>query len=727
MTPSTHDGWLDRTQSYFDSTREAWMDFKVGRIARALSQVYLTEQGLHYYVDEGQIDFIVDFLSKNRSAQEIKNRSRLYLSSHEENGTSRLIITAGTKNSPHTLLKAKDEGALSEFLRLLEEHIPRLIKEIVQDPTDGYFFFNVTQGGTTISIDPNSTSRCVAKMAFNFATDQFGPETMLNSAFDPIRDFITGKDVIPVKTNNDSDGSITWTIDVRHVSHEFSQKDNRRDSCRFLADGHSITLHAIALEETKSDALLVADVVFYGWWNGLAREGVFDFSVRLGQIPKGFLENCNLPVTLITPLGGGGDKLVHHSDSVQLGLDHDIMASINRAARWHEAEKALSVSQQRYAALNNQALILTEQAERASDRRSIKLIDLAIEKFHEALSENQNQHIVLRNWSKALLVKARRQENPQELYGEVFEKLRTADKIDPRSFVGLLLWGSALADYANKYYSESGEAYFGQAIQNYCDASQLADSDPNLLLNWGITYTAWASCRFTHGEPAQDLISEAEQRFQLGTENTTIELAGPMWRSWGDLYLLQFRISKATNEPCDAFIAESIDKYKQCIKHDSQFYAAFHQWGIALYEMAMSKPSREALLLYRSAIDRFNQALQRNTYSHQSLLCLGNCYYQISKINEHEFNYAIQKAINFYNKSINIKKNYDDALHNLGVAILDKGKRRTGLIARRLIIQARECLRLVEALKPGRVGEELAEIDRLLSIRPGRDFVGQSA
>ena len=730
MTPSTHDGWLDRSQSYFDSTREAWMDFKVGRIAKALSQVYTNRQGIHYYVDDDQIDIIIDFLGKNRSANQIRNRARVHLSRNEENTNSRLIITKGKKNCPHVLLKAKDEEALSIFLLLLEKHIPQLINDIMQDPTDGYFFFNVTQGGTSISIDPNSTSRCVAKMAFNFAAEQLGPKTMLNSVFDPIRDFITGRDVIPVKADKDSDGNISWTVDARYVSHEFSKMDDRKNSYRFLVDGHSITLRIITLEEAERVPLLVADVVFYGWWNGLVREGVFDFSVRLGPMPEEFLENCNLPATLVTPLGGGGDRLVHHSDPMQLCLDTDIMLSIRWAARWHKADQALSDPQQRYAALNNQALILTEQAEGANDKRAMKLVDLAIEKFHEALSENQNQHIVLRNWSKALLVKARRQENPSELYREVFEKLRTADEVDPKSIVGLLIWGSALADYASKYYSDSGEAYFRQAVQKYSEASRLTDLDPNLMLNWGLTYVAWASCRFTHGEPgepAQDLISDAEQCFQLASENTTMELASHVWRSWGDLYLLRFRISKNSNEPCNAFIDAAIEKYKQCIRHNSRFYAAFHQWGNALCEMAISASALQAASLYGKAIGRFNQSLQLNTNSYQSLLCLGNCYYHMSKLDERKFDSLIQKSIGFYNTAINLKKNYDDALHGLGVALLDKGRRRTGLIAKRLFIQARECLRRVEVLKPGRVREELAEIDELLSSLPGGDVASKSA
>ena len=54
-------------------------------------------------------------------------------------------------------------------------------------------------------------------MAFNMAAAVFGAQIMLDTAFDPVREYIRGNNVIEIPPEVLSDGEIAVTLDERYV------------------------------------------------------------------------------------------------------------------------------------------------------------------------------------------------------------------------------------------------------------------------------------------------------------------------------------------------------------------------------------------------------------------------------------------------------------------------------------------------------------------------------
>jgi len=189
------------------------------------------------------------------------------------------------------ILRARSSHEAEGFLEVLREKLPRLAAASNEGSTD------VTLPTDTLLSLPLSTSmndgpRCAAKMAFNFLSLYCGPEVALQAEFDSVRDYITGRNVEPVREIVVGD-EIGLTIDTRHVAN-WAATDMTASPWNLLRDAHYICL---SLQEGQ----VCAEVGLFG--------GRCRFLVRLGKATEGVLRGP-LPAVFLSPIGGGGDRVL---------------------------------------------------------------------------------------------------------------------------------------------------------------------------------------------------------------------------------------------------------------------------------------------------------------------------------------------------------------------------------------------------------------------------------
>ena len=129
-----------------------------------------------------------------------------------------------------------------------------------------------------LSMDPNMVGRCVAKMAFNFATEVLDVDTMVQPSLNPVRAYIRGTDVRDVFITKLPNGQIDAQCDERYVDRWYGLPLSRPA----LPTAH----HAIQL--LVLDQSLGAYVALVG--------GVERFIVRLG--PLDGVDSTRLPACI---------------------------------------------------------------------------------------------------------------------------------------------------------------------------------------------------------------------------------------------------------------------------------------------------------------------------------------------------------------------------------------------------------------------------------------------
>jgi len=114
-----------------------------------------------------------------------------------------------------------------------------------------------------------------------------GPDLVLRSEFDGIRDFITGRDVQPVLPVTSPDGEEGWTMDVRYVSNWLAD--------RTPAPWLTPSAHAIVID--LNDRALRGRVYLWG-------ERVFTVTAARLEDAQELVDN--LPVMLVARETGEG-------------------------------------------------------------------------------------------------------------------------------------------------------------------------------------------------------------------------------------------------------------------------------------------------------------------------------------------------------------------------------------------------------------------------------------
>lgn len=122
-----------------------------------------------------------------------------------EHVPARIVVRGKT-----LLLRARSAGEAEQLLALAKGPLAH---------EDGHPFEPLAMPekmNIRLSIDPNIVGRCIAKMAFNMAAAVFGARPLLHEAFNPVRAYILGDDVLDGPTVG-ADGEPGVTIDHRYV------------------------------------------------------------------------------------------------------------------------------------------------------------------------------------------------------------------------------------------------------------------------------------------------------------------------------------------------------------------------------------------------------------------------------------------------------------------------------------------------------------------------------
>lgn len=125
--------------------------------------------------------------------------------------------------------------------------------------------------------EPNVVGRCVAKMAFNLASIVFGAEPLVRESFNPVRDYIRGKNVEVKDLTTTSEGQLVGELDERFVDRWFNEPRSQPIA--------PTSWHVIEL--AKRDKQLVAQLHLVGGiWRFLVRLGPFD-GLHADGVPSG--------------------------------------------------------------------------------------------------------------------------------------------------------------------------------------------------------------------------------------------------------------------------------------------------------------------------------------------------------------------------------------------------------------------------------------------------------
>jgi hypothetical protein len=168
-----------------------------------------------------------------------------------------------------------------------------------------------------VSMEPNTTSRCIVKMAFNMATAVFGAEAMVRPEFNPIRDFIWGIGVNVKPIRQEADGRLIVDLDDRYID---DWTKDRQPEAVGSPEEHTIVL-------LELDGQLGARVVLFG--------GAEWFQVRLGPLEG--LDRARLPASLVSRTDD--DYWYVNAYVVPNGHLKGLDASIDRAFNWPKSPK----------------------------------------------------------------------------------------------------------------------------------------------------------------------------------------------------------------------------------------------------------------------------------------------------------------------------------------------------------------------------------------------------
>ena len=145
---------------------------------------------------------------------------------------------------------------------------------------------------------------------------------------------------------------------------------------------------------------------------------------------------------------------------------------------------------------------------------------------------------------------------------------------------------------------------------------------------------------------------------------------------------------------------EAIEEYKAATELNPKYFEAYHNWGVALMELAMTKSGNEAEELYKEACKKYDKAITYKQDNHQTYNNWGNALMKLAKIklgNEAEELY--KEACKKYDKAITYKQDFYEAYYNWGVALMELAKTKSGSEAEELHKEAFE--KFKEAIKHG--------------------------
>jgi hypothetical protein len=222
----------------------------------------------------------------------------------EPNSPARLVYLPGTRGY---VVRAQSEAHYAAFLDLLRAKLPDLAARAAGGAHELVnLSFQERPLVLPLGLAINDAPRCAAKMAFNFLSHYFGAEVALRAEFDGVRQYITGEKVDPVRSILVDEGETGVTVDTRYVGNWLTTNPTP-SQWNLFREAHYIVL-------LSHHGELGAEVGLFG---GRSR-----FLVRFGRFGRDLVIAAPLPAAFITPIGGGGDRVL---------AEYDLMDALEQA------------------------------------------------------------------------------------------------------------------------------------------------------------------------------------------------------------------------------------------------------------------------------------------------------------------------------------------------------------------------------------------------------------
>lgn len=294
-------GRLKLTQFFFSEKLNAWMDAVVKTEAiRLKPQVCVYEGRLVGRSSDEEGQRAIERFLKAFAAGGLRELIKLDIKEVKEYSTTRLVIDVGRKEDKY-YLRAMTKEMAELFLNYLTAEAAELLTRSQQGKLEKISWKLPADSKIRISPYLDIINRCAAKMAFNFACYQLGPEFVLRKDFNPVREYIIGTGVREPKIVVGADGEEGFTWDDRFVNFKPSPTMTVPGLPSNLRDGHFIGLGTAPTSDGPS---LVASVSVYR---------CIQFAVNLGPLPLDIpLQQLKalLPAVIVTPIEGGGDEVL---------------------------------------------------------------------------------------------------------------------------------------------------------------------------------------------------------------------------------------------------------------------------------------------------------------------------------------------------------------------------------------------------------------------------------
>jgi hypothetical protein len=301
----------DHNVFYFREDHRAWIDIvlHVHRTGRrelsVLPQLYLYNGRAIVVASPRFAQARDQMLSLPVDALEAAVTKRL-IEDHSHAEPSRIIFQP---DRACYVARARSEATYAQFLASLRTELPALVDHLGREPPHDVVLRYGAPMALQLWIGVNDTPRCAAKMAFNFMCHMFGPDVALRPEFDSVRDYITGRYVEPVVSHVSESGEAGFSVDTRHVANWMAPHEGVPPPPALLRSAHYIILLAHRGE-------VGAEVGLYG--------GLLRFAVSLGHLPSDFVIETPLPVVFMTPINGGGDRVLVGGELVASFMESDL-------------------------------------------------------------------------------------------------------------------------------------------------------------------------------------------------------------------------------------------------------------------------------------------------------------------------------------------------------------------------------------------------------------------
>lgn len=283
---------------YFRQDHGVWLDaiVRVGKRAMVIPPQIYVHDGKPFVIATREFEAARVALLAT-SVDQLSSATRI-INDWDQHAPARLVLQPARGRH---IVRARSNDDCDAFFEVLRAKLPELAAR-----SAGGAAVEVNLGlekplilplGTAINDPP----RCAAKMAFNFLSHYLGPAVALRPEFDSARDYISGKKVDPIEEVATADGEMGVTVDTRHVANWFTT-DLTANHWKLLRESHYVVLLAQNYE-------IGAEVGLFG---GRSR-----FLVRFGRVGKDLVVEKALPAVFVTPIGGGGDRVLAGHELVE--------------------------------------------------------------------------------------------------------------------------------------------------------------------------------------------------------------------------------------------------------------------------------------------------------------------------------------------------------------------------------------------------------------------------